>query len=49
MTQDAMVSLKNIDGTPFAFKPGNTFFEVIGTTSTLTQDEQGWRFVFHIP
>lgn len=49
LTQDDMVSLLNMDGTPFPFKPGNTFFEVIGTTSTLTQDEQGWRFVFHIP
>ena len=49
LTQDAMISLKNEDGSPFPFKPGNTWFEVIGTSSVLSQDEQGWRFVFHIP
>jgi hypothetical protein len=48
-TQDSMVSLAYEDGTPFPFKPGNTWFEVIGTTSEEIQNDQGWRFVFHIP
>ena len=47
--KDAMVSLVYEDGSLFPFKPGNTWFEVIGTTSELTQVTDGWRFVFHIP
>ena len=47
--EDSMVSLAYEDGTPFPFKPGNTWFEVIGTTSEQIQVDQGWRFVFHIP
>lgn len=47
--KDSMVSLAYEDGTPFPFKPGNTWFEVIGTTSELTQTDLGWRFEFHIP
>ncbi len=31
-----VVSLTNPDGTPFAFKPGTTWFEVVGMKSTLT-------------
>ncbi|HBG74024.1 MAG: hypothetical protein A2X25_08500 [Chloroflexi bacterium GWB2_49_20] len=48
-TQDSMVSLAYENGAPFPFKPGNTWFEVIGSTSEQSQNEQGWRFVFHIP
>jgi len=47
--KDSMVSLAYEDGTPFPFKPGNTWFEVIGTTSEQIQVADGWRFVFHIP
>jgi len=47
--RDSMVSLTYEDGTPFPFKPGNTWFEVIGTSSELKQVADGWRFVFHIP
>ena len=32
-----VVSLTNLDGTPFPFKPGTTWFEVLGTNSTLDQ------------
>ena len=35
-----VVSLTNPDGTPFAFKPGTTWFEVIGLKSTLEQTGQ---------
>jgi hypothetical protein len=48
-TRDSMVSLAYGDGTPFAFKPGNTWFEVLGSASEQSQNEQGWRFVFKIP
>jgi hypothetical protein len=44
-----VVSLTNPDGTPFAFKPGNTFFEVIGLKSTVAQADQSWRFTHLMP
>jgi hypothetical protein len=44
-----VVSLTNPDGTPFAFKPGTTWFEVVGLNSTLSQSEQGWRFTHLMP
>ena len=44
-----VVSLTNPDGTPFAFKPGTTCFEVIGLKSTLTQTAQSWRFTHFMP
>jgi len=47
--KDSMISLAYEDGTRFPFKPGNTWFEVIGTTSEQIQVADGWRFVFHIP
>jgi hypothetical protein len=44
-----VVSLTNPDGSPFAFKPGNTWFEVVGVSSTVEQTDQGWRFTHHMP
>ena len=44
-----VVSLTNADGTPFAFKPGTTWFEVIGLASTLKQTDQSWRFTHVMP
>ena len=44
-----VVSLTNPDGTPFAFKPGTTCFEVVGLKSTLTQTAQSWRFTHFMP
>ena len=44
-----VVSLTNPDGTPFAFKPGTTWFEVVGLNSTLSQSDQGWRFTHLMP
>lgn len=46
---DAVVSLSYTDGSAFPFKPGNTWFEVIGTFSTVEQTEQGLRFVNWMP
>ncbi len=37
------------DGKFFPFKPGNTWFEVVGSTTTLTQNNSDWRFTFQIP
>ena len=44
-----VVSLTHPDGTPFAFKPGITWFEVVGVSSTVEQTDQGWRFTHHMP
>jgi len=44
-----VVSLTNPDGTPFAFKPGTTWFEVVGITSTVKQTDQIWRFTHLMP
>lgn len=38
------------DGRPFPFKPGVTWFEVIGQSSKMTSPAAGvWRFTFGIP
>jgi len=44
-----VTSLTNPDGTPFDFKPGNTWFEVVGVSSQLKQDGQAWRFTHLMP
>jgi hypothetical protein len=44
-----VISLTNPDGTPFAFKPGNTWFEVIGLQSSVKQTDQSWRFTHFMP
>ena len=44
-----VVSLTNPDGSPFAFKPGDTWFEVIGLSSSATQSGSSWRFMHAMP
>ncbi|MFH2103567.1 MAG: DUF3048 domain-containing protein [Chloroflexota bacterium] len=46
---DAVVSLAYEDGTPFPFRPGTTWFEVVGAYSQVQQTGQEWRVTFHIP
>ncbi len=49
-TRDSVLTLVNPDGTPFPFKPGNTWYEVMGNTSTVEQPtDSTWRFTFSIP
>jgi hypothetical protein len=47
--ETGVVTLSNPDGTPFAFKPGATWFEVIGSGSTLAKKDQSWRFTHLMP
>ena len=43
--RDSVVTLVNPDGSLFPFKPGQTWFEVIGASSTVKQDVAAiWRF-----
>ena len=44
-----VVSLTNLDGTPFSFKPGTTCFEVVGLGSTVQQTGSTWRFTHLMP
>jgi hypothetical protein len=44
-----VVTLTNPDGSPHSFKPGDTWFEVLGVTSTLQKDSQVWRFTHNMP
>ncbi|HTX89670.1 MAG TPA: DUF3048 domain-containing protein [Anaerolineales bacterium] len=44
-----VISLQNADGTPFAFKPGTTWFEVVGLSTTVQQTDQSWRFTHKMP
>lgn len=40
-----VIKLYNADGTPFALKPGQTWIEVIGASSSVQQQDDGsWRF-----
>jgi hypothetical protein len=49
LSPEAVVSLANPDGTPFPFKPGTTWFEVIGLNSTVAETDQGLRFLHLMP
>jgi len=44
-----VLTLVNPDGTPFAFKPGQTWFEVNGITSTASGKDGVWKFVHSMP
>jgi hypothetical protein len=46
---DSVFVLTFPDGTPYPLKPGNTWFEVMGTSTKFLQVENGWRFTFGIP
>jgi len=44
-----VVSLLNPDGSAFPFKPGTTWFEIMGVSSTVTQTAQGYEFLHLMP
>jgi hypothetical protein len=49
-TEDSVISLTYPDGTPYALKPGNIWYQIIGRSSQITQpDAQTWRFQHMIP
>lgn len=49
-TVNSVLTLTNADGTPFPFKPGITWFQVVGVSSSTTQDESSaWHFKFILP
>jgi hypothetical protein len=44
-----IISLRNTDGSPYAFKPGTTWFELLGATSLARQNPTNWRFTHYMP
>jgi Protein of unknown function (DUF3048) C-terminal domain/Protein of unknown function (DUF3048) N-terminal domain len=49
-TINSVLSLTYPDGTPFPYKPGTTWFQVVGVTTKATQESTGtWRFNFLQP
>lgn len=46
---DDLFILVDQDGKPFPLKPGNTWFEIVGTSTKATNEGSNWRFVFQIP
>jgi hypothetical protein len=46
---DQLFILVGKDGKSFPLKPGNTWFEVVGTSTGLENQNPDWRFTFQIP
>lgn len=44
-----IISLANPDGTPFLLKHGTTWFEIVGTRTTVEQNSPSWRFRHLMP
>lgn len=44
LRNDSVLTLINEDGSPFPFKPGQTWFEVLGSNSRIESMENEWRF-----
>ncbi len=48
--KDSLLTLTFEDGTPFPFKPGTTWYQIIGQSSKVEEPESGiWRFSFLMP
>lgn len=49
-TPDAQILLTFPDGTPFALKPGSTWYQVLGAASlTQVKEDGAWRFELRFP
>jgi hypothetical protein len=47
---NSVLSLTNSDGSAFPYKPGSTWFQVVGVSTQATQQSDGsWRFNFQFP
>ncbi|MBI5934218.1 MAG: DUF3048 C-terminal domain-containing protein [Chloroflexi bacterium] len=47
--KDQLFFLATREGDPIFLRPGRTFYEVIGVTSTMIQNGLDWRFIFQTP
>jgi hypothetical protein len=49
-TTNSVLFLTNLDGTPFPYHPGTTWYQVVGEATSITQpDTSTWRFNFSFP
>lgn len=49
-TIDSVLFLTDANGAPFPFKPGTTWFQIVGATTAITEPEAGaWRFNYSFP
>jgi Protein of unknown function (DUF3048) C-terminal domain/Protein of unknown function (DUF3048) N-terminal domain len=49
-TTNSVLTLTYADGSPFPFKPGSTWFQVVGVSSQIANEADGaWRFTFSLP
>jgi hypothetical protein len=49
-TTNSVLFLTNLDGTPFPYNPGTTWYQVVGEATSITQpDTNTWRFNFAFP
>ena len=46
---DQTFILVGADGKPFPLKPGNTWFEIVGSSTQVQANPTNYRFTFHIP
>lgn len=46
MREEDVLTLVDDNGQPVAFKPGQTWFEVMGLSTKVQQDQATWRFTF---
>ncbi|HJW90653.1 MAG TPA: DUF3048 C-terminal domain-containing protein [Anaerolineales bacterium] len=50
LSPDSLLTLTLEDGEPYPFKPGNTWFQVVGQSTTVTEPaSSAWRIEFHLP
>jgi hypothetical protein len=48
-SEDQPIFIAQLSGAPVFLRPGRTFYQVIGKTSTYYQDDSGWHFEFSTP
>jgi hypothetical protein len=46
---ESVLTLTDLNGNPFPYKPGNTWYQIIGQTSQWGHDKGIWRFENRIP
>lgn len=46
---DDILVLQDLQGNPFPFKPGQTWFEILSDPITSEHEEDAWRFIYHFP
>jgi hypothetical protein len=47
---DSVLYLTYPDGTPYAYRPGTTWYQVLGQYSEVSKAKEGtWRFIFRFP